>query len=155
MLSKNVNNKKCAPKLIFFNEKKLRKIWIIFDIENWHCNKRKLFFLVAYRKKCWWLKINSLGTIHKKSVQPFSVILTPSSPILAVHQMAMFDQFMTNFDLFFDLFFGKFLTNFWPPLFSMLTTILNFPLKWKHKRILAIWLLCYNLAQVLNVTSYR
>ena len=32
--SKNVNNKKCAPKLIFFNEKKLRKIRIIFDIEN-------------------------------------------------------------------------------------------------------------------------
>ena len=34
MLSKNVNNKKCAPELIFFNEKKLRKILIIFDIEN-------------------------------------------------------------------------------------------------------------------------
>ena len=34
--SKNVNNKKHAPKLIFFNEKKkLRKIRIIFDIENW------------------------------------------------------------------------------------------------------------------------
>ena len=32
--SKNVNNKKHAPKLIFFNEKKLRKIRIIFDIEN-------------------------------------------------------------------------------------------------------------------------
>ena len=30
-LSKNVNNKKCAPKLIFFNEKKLREIQIIFD----------------------------------------------------------------------------------------------------------------------------
>ena len=25
MLSKNVNNKKCAPKLIFFNEKKKEK----------------------------------------------------------------------------------------------------------------------------------
>ena len=34
MLSKNVNNKKCAPELIFFNEKKMRKIRIIFDIEN-------------------------------------------------------------------------------------------------------------------------
>ena len=33
--SKNVNNKKHAPKLIFFNEKKLRKIRIIFDLENW------------------------------------------------------------------------------------------------------------------------
>ena len=34
-VSKNVNNKKCAPKLIFFNEKKkLRKIRIIFDIES-------------------------------------------------------------------------------------------------------------------------
>ena len=33
--SKNANNKICAPKLIFFNEKKLRKIRIIFDIENW------------------------------------------------------------------------------------------------------------------------
>ena len=34
MLSKNVNNKKCAPKLIFFNEKKMRKIPMIFDFEN-------------------------------------------------------------------------------------------------------------------------
>ena len=34
MLSKNVNNKICAPKLIFFNEKKMRKIRIIFDVEN-------------------------------------------------------------------------------------------------------------------------
>ena len=34
IISKNVNNKKCAPKLVFFNEKKLRKIPIIFDIEN-------------------------------------------------------------------------------------------------------------------------
>ena len=25
MLSKNFNNKKCAPKLIFFNEKKIEK----------------------------------------------------------------------------------------------------------------------------------
>ena len=34
MLSKNANNKKCAPTLIFFNEKKIRKIPMIFDIEN-------------------------------------------------------------------------------------------------------------------------
>ena len=34
MLSRNVNNKKCAPKLIFFYEKKLRKIQIFFDAEN-------------------------------------------------------------------------------------------------------------------------
>jgi hypothetical protein len=34
MLSKNVNNKKFAPELILFNEKKMRKIGIIFDIEN-------------------------------------------------------------------------------------------------------------------------
>ena len=34
MLSKNVNNKKCAPKLIFFNEKKMRNIPMIFDIKN-------------------------------------------------------------------------------------------------------------------------
>ena len=33
--SKNVNNKRHAPRLIFFNEKKLRKIRIIFDLENW------------------------------------------------------------------------------------------------------------------------
>ena len=30
-LSKNVNNKKCAPKLILFNEKKNEKV---FDIDN-------------------------------------------------------------------------------------------------------------------------
>ena len=32
ILSKNVNNKKCTPKLVFFNEK--NKIWMLFDIEN-------------------------------------------------------------------------------------------------------------------------
>ena len=34
MLSKNVNNKKCAPKLIFFNEKKIEKDSDKFDIVN-------------------------------------------------------------------------------------------------------------------------
>ena len=33
--SKNVNNKKCAPKMILFNEIFFRKIRIILDIENW------------------------------------------------------------------------------------------------------------------------
>ena len=33
MLSKNANNKKCAPKLVFFNEKKIWKIWMIFDFD--------------------------------------------------------------------------------------------------------------------------
>ena len=29
---------KCAPKIIFFNEERFfRKVWIIFDIENWLC----------------------------------------------------------------------------------------------------------------------
>ena len=32
ILSKNVNNKKYAVKLVFFNEKKMRKIQMIFDI---------------------------------------------------------------------------------------------------------------------------
>ena len=38
MLSRNVYNKKWAPKLVFFNEnkwEKLRKIPMIFDLENW------------------------------------------------------------------------------------------------------------------------
>ena len=34
MLSKYDNNKKFAPKLIFFDEKKMRKIRTIFGIEN-------------------------------------------------------------------------------------------------------------------------
>jgi hypothetical protein len=34
ILSKNVNIKKCAPKFVFFNKKKSKKIWMIFDIEN-------------------------------------------------------------------------------------------------------------------------
>ena len=34
ILSKNVNNKKCAPKLVLFNEKKMGKIPLISDIEN-------------------------------------------------------------------------------------------------------------------------
>ena len=33
--SKNDNNKKPSSKLIFFNEKKIRKIRMIFDIDNW------------------------------------------------------------------------------------------------------------------------
>ena len=33
-LPKNNFNKKYAPKLLFFNEKKIRKIWMIFDLEN-------------------------------------------------------------------------------------------------------------------------
>ena len=33
VISKNVNNKKYAPKLVFFNEKKLRKIGIIFALK--------------------------------------------------------------------------------------------------------------------------
>ena len=35
LLSKNVNNKKCATKFVFFNGKKISKIWMIFDIDNW------------------------------------------------------------------------------------------------------------------------
>ena len=37
MLSKNVNNKKCAPKLIFFNEKKIEK-----DLDNFWYRKLTL-----------------------------------------------------------------------------------------------------------------
>ena len=33
-LAKNAFYKKGAPKLIFFNEKKIRKIRMIFDVEN-------------------------------------------------------------------------------------------------------------------------
>ena len=43
MLSKNVNNKKCAPKLIFFNEKKNEKDWddfcrrkLTLKVKFWH-----------------------------------------------------------------------------------------------------------------------
>ena len=32
--SKNANNKKCTPKMMFFNEKKNKKIRIILDTEN-------------------------------------------------------------------------------------------------------------------------
>jgi hypothetical protein len=33
-LSKNVNNQTCTPKFVFFNEKKIWKFWMIFDVEN-------------------------------------------------------------------------------------------------------------------------
>ena len=36
--SKNVNYKKCVPKIIFFNEFFFRKIQIFFDVENWLWN---------------------------------------------------------------------------------------------------------------------
>ena len=34
MLAKNITDKKCAPKFVILNEKKIRKIRMIFDIEN-------------------------------------------------------------------------------------------------------------------------
>jgi hypothetical protein len=34
MLSKNVNSKKCAPKLMFFNEEKIEKDSNDFEVEN-------------------------------------------------------------------------------------------------------------------------
>ena len=34
MLHKINKNKKCAPKLIFFNKKRFRKIPMIFEVEN-------------------------------------------------------------------------------------------------------------------------
>jgi hypothetical protein len=34
MLSKNGNNKKYAPKFVFFNEKKIKQFLMISDIEN-------------------------------------------------------------------------------------------------------------------------
>ena len=30
----NDSNKKCSPKLLLFNEKKIKKIRMIFDVEN-------------------------------------------------------------------------------------------------------------------------
>jgi hypothetical protein len=54
MVSKNVNNKKCAPKLIFFNEKKIEK-----DSDNfWH---RKLT-----------LKVKRLGDIALFDAYPLT-----------------------------------------------------------------------------------
>ena len=35
MLSNIINNKKYAPKIMFFNEKNARKIQMIFDVENY------------------------------------------------------------------------------------------------------------------------
>ena len=34
MLPKNVNNKKFAAKLVFFNENRIEKVWMIFDTQN-------------------------------------------------------------------------------------------------------------------------
>ena len=34
MILKNVNNKNCTPKFVFFKGKKIRKIQMIFDIQN-------------------------------------------------------------------------------------------------------------------------
>ena len=38
MLSQNVNNKKCAPKFVFFNEKKSERNPTIFDFESTFIN---------------------------------------------------------------------------------------------------------------------
>ena len=52
MLSKNVNNKRCAPKLIFFNEKKIEK-----DLDNFWRRKltlkvRNCQFLITWFRAC-------------------------------------------------------------------------------------------------------
>ena len=62
---KYVNNKKCAPKLVFFNEK-MRKIQMIFDIENWLWKSNfGTFWQLAINPKlnnflwvCWFLSKN-------------------------------------------------------------------------------------------------
>jgi hypothetical protein len=45
-LLKNHFIKKCTPKLLFFNEKKIRKIWMVLEIEN---SLRKFNFCTLLR----------------------------------------------------------------------------------------------------------
>ena len=74
MLSKNVNNRKCAPKLILFNWKKMRKIPMIFDIEINFESQILAFFdtspLHLFSKfnnilwVCWFLGKNISNFVH-------------------------------------------------------------------------------------------
>ena len=57
MLSKNVNNKNCAPKLIFFNEKKIEK----YSDRFWHKN-------LTLKVRFW----SNFGTFDTSSLNQFS-----------------------------------------------------------------------------------
>ena len=45
MLLRNVNNKKCAPKFLFFKKRKCKKIRMIFEVENHPKKVRFRYFL--------------------------------------------------------------------------------------------------------------
>ena len=74
MLSKNVNNKKCA-KFVFFNEKKIRKIRKIFDIENWLWKSNFVSF---------WNLVISFDSFYPLSVDKNIHFLTLSPPLHVV-----------------------------------------------------------------------
>ena len=79
-----VRNKKCAPKLVFFNEKKNRKIRMIFDIENWLWKSNfGTFWQLAVNPK---LKIQSfsLGMLifRQKNFQFCILFLKTRQPLL-------------------------------------------------------------------------
>ena len=140
MLSKNVNNKKCAPKLIFFNEKKIEK-----DSDNFWYRKLTLKVkrlgdfalfdtspLVQFSKftnflfVCWFL-----GKNLSNFVPPVWKLHTPychnqhtpklsNSQILALFGSSPLIQ-NTKFNNFFwvSWFLGKNLSNFVPPVWKL------------------------------------
>ena len=82
MLSKNVNNKRCAPKLIFFNEKKIEK-----DLDNFWYRKLTLkvkrlgdFALTQFSKfnnflwVCWFLGRNLSNFVPSRLKTPQPVL---------------------------------------------------------------------------------
>ena len=72
-LSKNVFYKKCGPKLIFFFEKKIRKIWMIFDIEKW---------LWKSDLGTFWGPVWTTVNVKSKKINYFTDFFTKMKPLL-------------------------------------------------------------------------
>ena len=66
--TKSIKNKKCAPKLIFFNKNFFRKMQMIFDIENWLWISDfgtfwQLFSAVALQSHGFWSTCHRIGPL--------------------------------------------------------------------------------------------
>ena len=73
-LSKYVNNKSWSPILVFFNEKKIRKIRLIFDIEKWLWKPELCFMWPSIPKQSKFLE-HFYGCFHR----PYSPLNSASA----------------------------------------------------------------------------
>ena len=100
-LSNNVKTKKSAPKLIFFNEKKNRKIRTIFGIENWQLQFLTMFTQLSARPK---KKFFTMSTEFDKNISDWSYDCTDQKmPISDFQSQFSMSKIVRIFLFFFSL----------------------------------------------------